>query len=130
MANEDVQKLIIPRAGLAAGESVVRGIHSAAMADIVGKLGEARIHRASNVEPLTGLSLSAFQWLSDNTKGIVSKVHDSVNLLDPALYTKWFADLIPSGGPVLGPCDTREEALAKEEEWLLANGVPVPDTHG
>ena len=33
----------------------------------------------------------------------------------------WIADLRPSGGPVLGPFDTRGEALAAERKWLDAN---------
>jgi hypothetical protein len=34
---------------------------------------------------------------------------------------RWFADLSPVAGPVLGPFDRRSEALAAEHEWLLAN---------
>lgn len=32
---------------------------------------------------------------------------------------KWTADMGPSGGPVLGPFDTRAEALEEEKQWLL-----------
>ena len=33
----------------------------------------------------------------------------------------WTADLSPSGGPVLGPFETRAEALAEEVKWLETN---------
>ena len=32
----------------------------------------------------------------------------------------WWADMGPSGGPVLGPFRSRSEALQAEREWLLA----------
>jgi len=33
----------------------------------------------------------------------------------------WVADMAPSGGPVLGPFDSRAEALAVEVAWLQEN---------
>jgi hypothetical protein len=33
--------------------------------------------------------------------------------------TAWIADMGPSGGPVLGPFETRNEALEREREWLI-----------
>ena len=32
----------------------------------------------------------------------------------------WWADMGPSGGPVLGPYGSRSEALQAEREWLAA----------
>lgn len=32
--------------------------------------------------------------------------------------TSWTADMSPVGGPILGPLDTRQEALIAEVEWL------------
>lgn len=32
---------------------------------------------------------------------------------------QWIADMGPEDGPVLGPFDTRAEALQREREWLL-----------
>ena len=32
----------------------------------------------------------------------------------------WWADMGPSGGPVLGPYGSRSEALGAEREWLMA----------
>jgi hypothetical protein len=40
----------------------------------------------------------------------------------------WTADMSPVGGPVLGPFETRSEALATEVEWLKSHNIPVP--HG
>jgi hypothetical protein len=58
-------------------------------------IGDARIERASHVEP------------GDPTKG-----QDAL---------KWYADMHPVGGPVLGSFDTREQALAEEVSWIEAN---------
>jgi hypothetical protein len=35
---------------------------------------------------------------------------------------QWDADLRPSGGPTVGPFDTRAEAIAYETKWLEENG--------
>lgn len=35
----------------------------------------------------------------------------------------WQADLLPVGGPILGPFALRQEALAAEVEWLRANMI-------
>ena len=39
--------------------------------------------------------------------------------VEPDSDGSWFADMGPSGGPVLGPFRSRSEALAAEREWLL-----------
>ena len=38
----------------------------------------------------------------------------------------WFADMSPVGGEMLGPFDTRAEALREEVAWLEERGVPTP----
>ena len=40
--------------------------------------------------------------------------------VEPDAEGYWWADMGPSGGPVLGPFSTRREALAAERVWLLA----------
>jgi hypothetical protein len=35
----------------------------------------------------------------------------------------WWADMGPSGGPVLGPFGSRSEALGAERGWLVGGGV-------
>lgn len=55
-------------------------------------LGRFDVFRASHVEPcVSGLGLA------------------------------WRADMSPVGGPVLGPFDTRDAALASEVAWLEQN---------
>jgi hypothetical protein len=39
--------------------------------------------------------------------------------VDPDAAGYWWADMAPSGGPVLGPYGSRSEALGAEQEWLL-----------
>lgn len=48
--------------------------------------------------------------------------------VEPDDQGRWWADLGPSGGPVLGPFALRSEALAAEEAWLVSHrlGRPVP----
>jgi hypothetical protein len=49
--------------------------------------------------------------------------------VEPDVQGQWLADLAPVNGPLLGPFDTRSQALAAEEAWLsenwLAAAAPV-----
>lgn len=38
--------------------------------------------------------------------------------VEPREDGRWFADLTPVGGPVLGPFDLRTDALSAEQTWL------------
>ena len=40
--------------------------------------------------------------------------------VEPDQSGYWWADMGPSGGPVLGPYGSRTEALRAEREWLAA----------
>ena len=42
--------------------------------------------------------------------------------VEPDAEGCWWADMGPSGGPVLGPYGSRSEALGVEREWLMAAG--------
>ena len=68
-----------------------------------------KIIRATHVEPTGDLRREA------------SSVLQSQGLDLQALTNKWWADILLSDGPpeVLGPFDTRGEALAGEKEWLV-----------
>ncbi len=39
--------------------------------------------------------------------------------VEPDVDGNWFADMGPSSGPVLGPFETRGEALQVERVWLV-----------
>lgn len=41
--------------------------------------------------------------------------------VEPTAAGKWTADMAPVNGPVLGPYDTRGEALAAETKWIEEN---------
>jgi hypothetical protein len=43
------------------------------------------------------------------------------SFVEPIETGKWYADLTPVTGPMLGPFDNRSEALAAEEAWLLTH---------
>ena len=41
--------------------------------------------------------------------------------VEPDRHGRWFADLSPVEGPILGPFDSRSQALAVENRWLEAH---------
>ena len=41
--------------------------------------------------------------------------------VEPDAQGRWIVDLMPVGGPVLGPFDLRSEALEAEQLWLAKN---------
>ena len=43
--------------------------------------------------------------------------------VEPDSAGNWWADMGPSGGPVLGPFGTRREALGAERRWLLIGAI-------
>lgn len=44
--------------------------------------------------------------------------------VEPDEAGQWWADLSPVDGPMLGPFDTRREALAAEVQWLEMHWLP------
>ncbi len=48
--------------------------------------------------------------------------------VEPDKLGRWWADLSPVGGPILGPFRLRSEALAAEVVWLDQRLSRVPDT--
>ena len=56
-----------------------------------------------------------------------SAVISRASHVEPDSQGRWFADLSPVGGPVLGPFDRRSEALAAELAWLEANWLLPAD---
>jgi hypothetical protein len=44
--------------------------------------------------------------------------------VEPDIEGNWWADMGPSGGPVLGPFRNRSEALEAERGWLHSNRHP------
>jgi hypothetical protein len=48
--------------------------------------------------------------------------------VEPDAEGYWWADMRPSGGPVLGPFSSRTEALTAERGWLAARLQPTPVT--
>jgi hypothetical protein len=43
---------------------------------------------------------------------------------------KWWAELAPVGGPMLGPFDQRGQALEAERAWLEAHWLPAAAARG
>ena len=97
----------------------IRMIYDEQLTRLAGSLGPSSIRRASHVEPESGLSKTALASMP--ARGLRGRDCDH-----PATAEQWFADMTPSGGPVLGPFPGRGAALAAELDWLTANGIPVP----
>jgi len=47
--------------------------------------------------------------------------------VEPRPSGRWYADLAPLDGPLLGPFDLRSEALAAEHRWLQLNWLLAAD---
>jgi hypothetical protein len=45
--------------------------------------------------------------------------------VEPTTEGRWTADLSPAGGPILGPFDSRKEALDAEVIWLNTYWLPA-----
>jgi hypothetical protein len=113
-------------------EQVLRGVAAQSGSEV-----ETR--RASHVEPLFNLSDEAVCWLF--TEGpfqdekipfdmerrlLLSKAAEHGHFLRRLLpKDKWWADMRPVRGPVLGPYDTKEVALDEEVKWLREHSIPV-----
>ena len=85
----------------------------------LSELGVVELRRASHVEPTRELSAEARKWLRDKFERTVDNITPSV----PDPPPRWWADMLPMNGPVLGPFDTRSEALAAERVWIDDRGI-------
>ena len=47
--------------------------------------------------------------------------------VEPGPDGRWWADLSPVDGPVLGPFVLRTAAIQAEQDWLAANWLPGPN---
>lgn len=123
-----------------------RAVYSPVTDGILRNLGgEFSTRRASHVEPTEELSTAAVIWLRKYQ--LVKEPYISADTITPeltaALYKellrqlpqgKWWADMTPLNpdapvldpiGPVLGPFDDRDTALAAEVKWLKAHNIPI-----
>lgn len=126
-------QVVIPRAGIAAGEQKVRAIYSPLTASLLSAMGETEMRRASHVEPGSELSDAALAWLLTNKTATEQVSHHAAKLCwrmwtsngRCRVVDKWWADLLPVDGPVLGPFDTNTEALEAEVVWLKEHNIPI-----
>lgn len=75
--------------------------------------GKATIVRASHVEPASDYCATHGAWMAVEC--------NALGCVRLGLAHQWAADMAPSGGPLLGPFDSRQSALAAEVEWLQQN---------
>lgn len=43
--------------------------------------------------------------------------------VEPDQQGQWWADMLPAGGPKLGPFEKRSEALGAEREWITQSAL-------
>ena len=100
----------------------IRGIYSELTASLANSIGNRPVgRRASHVEFGCDLSQDALSCCRyANLVNGRYKINDNGS-------NQWFADMTPVRGPVLGPYETRQNALDAETAWLLENNIPVPD---
>lgn len=116
--------IVVPR-DRAAG---TRAIHSPESAKILSALGGTETRRASHVEPPGDLSDTALRWLATNNRKVFAdEIHldDLVTAAELLPANSWWADMLPVGGPVLGPYFDKNVALAEEVKWLTEHGIPT-----
>lgn len=91
-------------------DGTARCLYSEAVLPIMRALGAIQTRRASRVEPTASLSEDAVRALAATEEF-------------PLPEDAWWADMTLSGGPVLGPFSTRQEALEAEIEWLKQHRI-------
>lgn len=127
MSARNAERMIIPRKGISQGTTQPRGLYGPLVDKLADALGGKDTNRASRVDSVNDLTDAAREWLWENYRGPVAPVRvGTAAVVYPK--NKWFADLLPVDGPVLGPFDTREEGLAAEHEWLHEHDIPIPKT--
>lgn len=107
--------LIIDLAG------TIHHVHDDELTKELSKHGTPELRRASYIEPTPQLKIDrpqAVKWLMQN--------RPEVELAD--YPDRWWADMLPSNGPVLGPFDTHAEAIAAEQKWLSENNLGLDVT--
>lgn len=135
---EKKTRIIIPRDGIASGETGPRAIYDPVSSKMLSQLGTTKTNRASHVEPGSGLSAGALlvmandfkqHVLIDNRPYLLGANGPIPNLsIKSEFASHWFADMTPCGhNVVLGPYppDARDTALAEEVKWLHAHNIPV-----
>ena len=116
--------IVTPKAGIAAADTHVRAVYSNETAAALQTLGDIELRRASHVEPGSELQLSALLYLVLKSPNVFAAITPTPVLL-PGMLLKWWADLMPVKGPVLGPYDTREQALTAETDYLFQHNIPI-----
>ena len=98
---------------------------SEAVGNVIGPKVET--WRNSHVETWSSLSHDAREWLV--LYGHVSRTADERTRCfkdDLELTNHWWADMLPVGGEVLGPCVSHAAAIIAERDWLTAHNLPEP----
>lgn len=114
-----VGEFIIPRNS----KDPIRAIYTPQVQKVAEAAGSIELERASHVEPTVELTHAAVGWLMANKRDVFEERGGAVIGLLPS--NKWWADMLPVGGPVLGPFDDRDTALKTESDWLRAHNIPV-----
>lgn len=97
----------------------VVAIHSDRIQPLMEQLGQQiTIRRASHVEVTADLSLESANRLISQRGATFAGTWRN-----PDFNNKFWADLHPSGGPVLGPFDTYQAAIEAEVAWINAHGL-------
>lgn len=125
-------RIIIPKTGIATGESQPRAVYDEMSSKVIGALGNVETMRASHVEPGSALSDEALEVLYGMAVGCVNagvfRPGHKGFIISPHYESWWFADMTPTGYQVvLGPYppDSRDKALADEVKWLHEHNIPT-----
>lgn len=135
MPGKQLTEIIIPKK---ATSEPARAIYNPEFAGLMEGLGKTDVRRASNVEPSHELSDEAIEWLlrhADRSRFIyfaaiprdvaptTADFWAGLRKVLPA--NKWWADLLRSNGPVLGPFENRDQGIEAELAWLKEHNYPT-----
>lgn len=85
-----------------------------------------RIYRNSHVEPTSELRDEACGFLlahNAQLSGTPAEIRQQLP------QNKWWADMTPLDGPVIGPFDDNQQALNAEIIWLQEHHIPLLQEH-
>jgi len=87
---------------------------------------KTQVWRNSHIESWSSLSWDARVAVRDRLTSCFCTAASLKHIDRETFVNFWWADMLPVGGPVLGPYDTHADALAAEIQWLRQNNLPHP----
>lgn len=89
----------------------LRAVYSDDAREMLQRLGEVQLRRASRVDPGSELSATAREWLAAHSLVVIPSA--------------WYAEMLVGSKQVLGPFDSYGEAVLAEQQVLEQERFPL-----